>query len=69
MFGFCATGIVLLACFNSTMLALVVTLWLVVGLLLAAIGIAQQTLLQWATVDSIRGRVLGTLEPVMHYQP
>jgi len=61
VFGSCLTGIVLLMCFNSTALPIVVALWLVAGLLLTLTGIAEQTLLQRATANSIRGRVLGTL--------
>jgi MFS family permease len=59
--GTCLTGIVLLVCFNSTALTVVVALWLVLGLLFAVTGIAARTLLQRATIDSLRGRVLGTL--------
>jgi predicted MFS family arabinose efflux permease len=61
VFGFCMIGVALLICFNSMVSAVVVALWVLVGLLLAATGIAERTLLQCATTDATRGRVLGTL--------
>ncbi len=61
VFGFGMMGIALLICFNSTVLAVVVSLWVLVGLLLAATGIAEQTLLQRTTASMQYGGAYSVL--------
>ncbi|MBI3734352.1 MAG: MFS transporter [Chloroflexi bacterium] len=59
-----ADGALLLAIFNAGQLGLILALFVIAGVMIIALNVSSQTLLQEATADQFRGRVFGALSTV-----